>query len=84
MVRAEAAPKSSAHTKCLLEIYILKGQEFQSKKAPASVLPDKLNISVVTVFISGVHYKVGTAGFGQITAISHKTSMLGLWVVLKL
>lgn len=83
MVRAEAAPKSSANTQCLLEIYILKVQEFQSKKAPASVLSDKLNISVVAVFISGVHYKVGTAVFGQITTISHKTSMLGLQIVLK-
>lgn len=64
--------------------YILQVQEFQSKKAPSSVLPHKLNISVITVFISGVHYKIGTAVFGQITAVSHETSMLVLWVVLKL
>lgn len=82
MVRAESAPKSSAQTKCVLEIYILKVQEFQSKKAPASVLSDQLYISG-TVFISGVHYKVGTVVFGEVAAISHKTSMWGLQVVLK-
>lgn len=34
-------------------------------KAPASVHSDQLYVSV-TVFISGVHYKVGTAVFGQV------------------